>query len=597
MGEYKTKILELNCSDSRLNVELQIQGQFNATVREPKITIVFNNGEETRRLPLLVKSYFPNHDQKEFTIYAKYTFRLNHLFYKKPYNEEIRLAFEFVYGEEVSKQLPFTVSDEVQLGVQEIYETISCSSGRELLIKTLELPEEPSPVQKIIWGIRILIKGIWDVVLLIIAIALIPVYLVESVLALIIVANRVKETKRRGIKYIPYHVLWRMNQFMGKKYGIISLNIFMANMAFKLSKLGKIKENRIVFLSNRRGDLTGNFEFVYKILKEDQTLDIRLVLEDCSLRSMSLSNVIRYGWYCGNSKVILVDDYINILFKIPRREGSAMIQLWHACGAFKTFGFSRLGKSGGSKQDSIVHRIYDKAIVSSQEIAKFYAEGFGLGEDKIVATGIPRTDIFFDEKYRINVRQQFYDRFPYLKNKKILLFAPTFRGNGKISGYYPVENFDVVRLFEALNGEYAILIKHHPFVEERNTIPVKYEQQIIDVSENSELNDFLFVTDLLITDYSSVVFEAALLDVPMLFYAYDLLSYTVGRGFYYDYEKFVPGKIVSNLGQVIEAIKNKDFETEKIQSFKNRFFDHLDGKSSQRVTTMIKDCIEKGAEK
>ena len=175
---------------------------------------------------------------------------------------------------------------------------------------------------------------------------------------------------------------------------------------------------------------------------------------------------------------------------------------------------------------------------------------------------------------------------------KILLFAPTFRGNGKISGFYPVEKFDVKRVYEDLNKEYAIIIKHHPFVQNRNEIPEEYADYILDLSDESELNDLLFVTDLLITDYSSVVFEASLLNIPMLFYAFDLQRYIATRGFYYEYEQLVPGKIATSFQQMIHAIQNQDFEIEKQEEFRKRFFDDLDGKASERTAKLIYKALE-----
>ena len=112
------------------------------------------------------------------------------------------------------------------------------------------------------------------------------------------------------------------------------------------------------------------------------------------------------------------------------------------------------------------------------------------------------------------------------------------------------------------------------------------------MSDNEELNDLLFVTDVLITDYSSVVFEASLLDIPMLFYAFDLQSYISSRGFYYEYDDFVPGKIVSNMGDIIKSVEDKDFEAEKIDAFKHRFFDELDGRAGYRVANLIIDLIK-----
>ena len=324
-----------------------------------------------------------------------------------------------------------------------------------------------------------------------------------------------------------------------------------------------------------------------------KNLDIRFVLDDRDVRHMSFKNMLAIGYYLANAKVILVDDYMELLFKLPRRKGNTLIQLWHACGAFKTFGCSRMGKKGGQNLKSPNHRNYDYATVSSDEIRKFYAEGFGLPIEKVVATGVPRTDIFFDKAYKEKVTKEFYEKYPKLKDKKILLFAPTFRGNGKNSGYYPTELFDVNALYEALGEEYAIIVKHHPFVHNRNTIDSKYQDYIIDLSTNSELNDLLFITDLLVTDYSSVVFEASLLEIPMLFYGFDLEQYIATRGFYYEFETFVPGKIVYHFDELIEAVKKGDFESEKIAPFRDRFFDGKDGKSSQRTVDLIYKSLKK----
>ena len=173
------------------------------------------------------------------------------------------------------------------------------------------------------------------------------------------------------------------------------------------------------------------------------------------------------------------------------------------------------------------------------------------------------------------------------------MFAPTFRGNGAGSAFYPFEMFDVKKLSECLGEDYVIIIKHHPFVTEKHPVDSSVKDRVLDLSQESEINDLLFVTDLLITDYSSVIFEASLLDIPMLFYAFDLEDYTVTRDFYYPFKNFVPGKIVRNMEQIEHAIATSDFEKEKVSKFKHRFFDDLDGKSSERVAEFIIRLMEK----
>ena len=127
--------------------------------------------------------------------------------------------------------------------------------------------------------------------------------------------------------------------------------------------------------------------------------------------------------------------------------------------------------------------------------------------------------------------------------------------------------------------------KQHP-------IPEQYSDRVIDLSQNSELNDLLFVSDLIITDYSSLVFEAALIKKPMLFYAFDLRGYINSRDFYFDFKSYIPGKIVYNLKELIQAINERDYDTGKMQEFAEMFFDDFDGKSTERVVKLLYKCLE-----
>ena len=101
------------------------------------------------------------------------------------------------------------------------------------------------------------------------------------------------------------------------------------------------------------------------------------------------------------------------------------------------------------------------------------------------------------------------------------------------------------------------------------------------------------MSDHLITDYSSVVFEASLLDIPMLLYAYDLDRYISSRGFYYEYEDMAPGKIVRTYSDLVDSIEAGDFENDKLLEFKKRFFDDLDGRSTDRTGELIVSCLNK----
>lgn len=592
MDTFSLKILELEREEKTLRVGIQVKGPYSVEVRSPKIALIFDNGEETRRIPIINQAYFPTDNAERFVIFAKYGYHMGHLFFQKPVNKKIKFYFELIYGENVIEHIPFTVSSDVKVDEDSQYNITFNEAQDEV---TVELKEDIPQVKKksvLKHLVQDFIGDIWGIVLVIFAILLIPVFLLESILAFIGCAEKAPKNRRKGILYFINHIRWRINMFSRKDFGITDLKKKFYLSMFDIASMTKIKKNRIVFISSRRTDLTGNFEFVHNMLKDKKELDLRFVLDDRSLKKMSYRNLARFSCYCATSKVILIDDYTPLLYQLPIREDTKIIQLWHACGAFKTFGYGRLGKQGSPQQSTVSHKNYDYAIVSSSEISKFYAEGFGISLEKAVATGVPRTDIFFDEKYKERVHKEFYEKYPSLKDKKIILFAPTFRGNGKLSGYYPVDKLNIAQLYEELGEEYAIIIKHHPFVSNRNVIPEEYADNIVDLSDDSELNDLLFVTDILITDYSSVVFEAALLNIPMLFYAFDLQRYMATRGFYYEYEQLVPGKIVETFQRLVKAIKNDDFEIEKQDAFRTRFFDDLDGKSTERTVALIEKALK-----
>lgn len=583
------KVFELYVENSNLKIGIRVRGDYDSRVRKPMVTVIFNNGKENRRIPMPIQAYYPSEDLKTFDFFAGYSYQLNKIFFKDCGTGKIDMSLEIAYGDNVFISPEMAESSDLMVYGSEFFDTGFGKKHKSIEIMPLVTEQEPSIKNVVLKVFQTLINFLWNIVLIIISILLFPVFTVEALLNFIYCAKSAPRNNKTGIMRILFHIKWRVSGIIRKNLSFGYLKLNLAKLGFNLFKIFKVKKNRIVFISNRRDNVSGNYEYIYDKLINNKDLDIRTVFDV----NEDYFTCFKYGYYMATAKVLLVDDYIELIYKIPRREDNYLIQVWHACGAFKTFGFSRLGRPGGQKQKSNAHRNYDFCTVSSSEICKYYAEGFGLSLEKVVPTGVPRTDIFFSKEYKEKAREEFYSKYPDLRKKKIILFAPTFRGNGKKSGFYPENRFDYIKLYEHFNGEYVIIIKHHPFVNNRVEIPAEYEGKVIDMSENEELNDLLFITDVLITDYSSVVFEASLLNIPMLFYSFDLQNYISSRGFYYEYDSFVPGKIVYNMDALIGSIENKDFEAEKIDPFKHKFFDELDGKAGQRVANLVLSLLEK----
>ncbi|MED1468587.1 CDP-glycerol glycerophosphotransferase family protein [Bacillus salipaludis] len=375
-------------------------------------------------------------------------------------------------------------------------------------------------------------------------------------------------------------------------YSILRSRFF--RLLYKIFCILPISNNKVLFASDSRSEMDGNFKYIYEEMRRNGLkLNYKFMLKKSIDTKKTYKEIILLAYYLATSKYILVDDFYPMVYPLKIRKGADLIQVWHAVGAFKKFGYSRAGLPGGPSLNSLNHKNYTKVIVSSKNVAKIYAEGFGIKEDKVYPLGIPRTDIFFSFDYYKQKTKELYDLFPFLKTKKVILFAPTFRGNGQNSAFYPLEKINFALLYEQLKEDYVLLIKLHPFIKNTDFIPEQYRDFIYDFSTYKEVNDLLFVTDILITDYSSICFEFALLNKPMIFFAFDLEEYIRQRDFYYQYDLFVPGSIAKTTKELVDKIKNRQFSMEKIQPFVNYFYDQKNGNSSKRFVQelIIKEPI------
>ena len=586
MERFEINILKLNVTETTLNIDVKVRGKYNPEVRNPIVTIIFTSGSKYRRLPVPIKTYLPETDLKSFFILAGYSYSIKDLYidHDKPENIEVKL--ELTYGGDTYTDIILDKTDELKIISSRQYLVSLANDG--LSIKLIRTAGDKGSANVIPVLLNGMISFVWSFILFILAVIFMPIFTIEAMLEAIGLITTASPKKYKKIMGVIEHVRWRTELIMDRTIGLSTFKNLMTKFGFYLFKPFRLKENRITFISNRRNSISGNYESIYAELIKDKNIDIKTVLDT----KESFISCFKYGYYLASSKVILIDDYIRSVYEIRKRKDNYLIQVWHACGAFKAFGFSRLSKEGCWSQDSRSHRTYDYCLVSSRKVAKHYAEAFGMNVDRVIATGVPRTDIFFDEAYKREIRAKIFSTYPMLKDKKVILFAPTFRGSSKKEGNYPHYRFDYKKIFESFGDEYRIIIKHHPHVNNKPVIENEYKDRVIDLSKNEELNELLFVTDILITDYSSVIFEAALLDIPMLFYAFDLDEYISRRGFYCEYISFIPGKLVENMDEIIDALMVGDFEADKIIEFKKDFFDDLDGKSGKRASEFIKRLMK-----
>ena len=290
------------------------------------------------------------------------------------------------------------------------------------------------------------------------------------------------------------------------------------------------------------------------------------------------------------AKALFLTDYFFPAYACKPREGQSVVQLWHGCGAFKKWGYSTAEKKWGASKKNLdlypIHNTYTHVCVSSPKVSFAYVEAFGCSEKSVIPLGAPRTDVYFDKGFVAGCRKQILDKFPEIGGRKIILYAPTFRGDS-ISKSYIKNMMDIEEMSRRLGDGYVLLIKQHPLTAD--AFRIRNDGFAFDISKDVAIETALCAADLVITDYSSLIFEYALLERPMIFFAYDLAEYEDARSFYFGYEGFVPGEIVNSTEEIIGEIRRleTDFDVERIRRFRQDYMCACDGKSTERIIKTV----------
>lgn len=389
-----------------------------------------------------------------------------------------------------------------------------------------------------------------------------------------------KDSKRTIADYVhPYKLFRRFIEFSYTK-------IF--NYYNNKPKTGK----KILFTSDRSSNLSGNEKCIYDRLIQrgfDKEYEFSFEFKDGIKSRRSFKDKLSFAKNFATADYIFVDDYQPELYKIDFKPEVKIIQLWHACGAFKTIGFERLSGNGAPPLMTKVHKCYTHVTVSSDHSADHNAEAFAIKRSKFYPVGVARTDMFFDRKIIEETKEKIFKDHPELdSSKKIILYSPTFRGINARDAYFPFEMMDLEKIGATCEKTDSLfLIKMHPFVKQSFDIPEQYSHRIFDYTSFPDINQLMMVVDIIVTDYSSMIYEAGLLHLPMLFYAFDYDDYDTDRGFYEPFEDIVPGKIVKTMDELITALENQDYEKEKLEGFLKKNFKYLDGKSTDRTIDLI----------
>ena len=357
-----------------------------------------------------------------------------------------------------------------------------------------------------------------------------------------------------------------------------------------------VDEKKIIFIEDRLDHLSASYQILAHRLKKnyDFTIHVHYLNEISGSKRDYIRRCSRMLADAATAKYVFVNDASNVISCIDKRPETVITQLWHACGAFKRFGLSTADSLFGlNAEETRRHPFYrnlNYVTVSSPEVVWAYAEAMDLKgkEETIRPVGVSRTDIFYSRNYEKHARERLQEVFPAAAGKKVILFAPTFRG--RVADAKTAEAFDPEVLWRSLGDDYVLLIKHHPYVKELPKLPAHLDGTFaMDVTKTMTIEELLMVSDICISDYSSLIYEYSLLGRPMLFFAYDLEDYFDWRGFYYNYDELTPGPVLRTNEELADYILHIDerFDPEVVEAFRTRFMSACDGHATERIMEMV----------
>ena len=319
---------------------------------------------------------------------------------------------------------------------------------------------------------------------------------------------------------------------------------------------------------------------------------------------MSVSLMVRQLWYVATSTLCLVDGYVPAA-SLPTEHRSRVVQVWHAPGAIKRFGYQSLdtpaGRSSKAARALRMHRGYDLVVAGMPGAVRSFSEAFDMPAEKIVPLGLPRIDYLRSPRY-LDLRSRRYRRAERLAREAFaaagcpdagttVLYAPTFRKANSDDHWL---EHAVEALSRALAGSDArILGAGHPLEREEDDAvsqgaPVAYVHGVSTI-------DLLHVADYVVTDYSTVAFEAGYANGRVLFYVPDIEEYRLSPGLNIDPLVELPTISFTDASDLARVVTGKvPYDEGSFRSFMDENAQGVLEGSVERIVDALADAVSAG---
>lgn len=338
--------------------------------------------------------------------------------------------------------------------------------------------------------------------------------------------------------------------------------------------------NKIVFISRQEDSAPLDLQLVSDAFRQhypewEQVMLTKRLGTGWVQQARYIGHILRQMVHIAGARLVVLDSYCIAVSILRHKPEVQIVQMWHALGALKRFAYSVVNGPDGADDEFAnimhMHENYDRVFASAEVARHPFAEAFNTDIDRVIVQPLPRVDLLRNTAYQRELRERIFSTHPELRDRHVVLFAPTFRTAAAKHVH------DLQREF----AHYDVLLipKAHPFVSDESA---HSRRNFDDVTAF----DLLSVADAVITDYSSIAFEAAVLGRELYFYTPDLDHYATIRNFYLDFRHEMPGLITASPAALAAAVAHHDADVQRVSAFAQRFV-----APTQNATESIVDCL------
>lgn len=349
-------------------------------------------------------------------------------------------------------------------------------------------------------------------------------------------------------------------------------------------KFKKIKNNKVVFISRLDNKKSLDFKLLEdEIKKRNKDVECVFICNRVTSLTDDFWNNVKYTYSClsnlADSRVCITDSFVPAISICRHKKGLKIIQIWHSMGAIKKFAYQTLGMTSGRDINDAkilnMHKGYNYIISGSAAMTKYFAKAFNYDEKYFLNYGLPRMDYLLNNKD--SLKNKILKEYPILKKKKNILYAPTFR---------TTDDDKTIALTKYINyDKYNLIVKAHARQE------LKTNNQVLTCDKYSAL-DLITVADYIITDYSGIAIEAAVLDKKTLYYVFDYEKYQKNNGLNIDLYKEMPNCVFKDEKELCAFIDKDKYDMKTLLKYKNKYIDVQDGTSTQKIVDLVYKYLE-----